>query len=520
MKKKSKVLLTVILMFTMILSSCSFPLSFAKNNKADKKLLWSIESDNYEAVVESINEGANINKLSGSLHEKTDNGVFEQNPFRIACFLSRWSIAKYLIESGANPNDLDAEGKPILFYVVEKDNLDLCKTLLKHGVNINIKDKSGNTALDACFSISPTYTYENDVAANSMYDFLIANGANLSSQVLKNAMQDDTAAYCDYNLVQKIAKQLVSSKQEAGLSPLVESIVLGDLSKFNSLVKDQKDIDKKVLFYAAAFGDEETLQTLLDKGMNIKSTDYENDSLLEISAKTGNVNTFKYLMPKFNVNGDDGYLALESAVSNNQFETAKELIANGVKIKSGLSVTSIADVLSAACANGNLEMTKLLIENGYPSDGYIQAMQTAAQFNQVDVLSYLISTGCDVNGIFNLNTALGVASFFGSIDCVKLLASNGANINEIPDVGTPLAEACFTGQTEVVRYLLEKGADVNLQPSDPSSEQLPLLQAINSGSFDIVKLLVEHGAKVNSSIISTAESAESTNILNYLKSQK
>jgi len=225
-------------------------------------------------------------------------------------------------------------------------------------------------------------------------------------------------------------------------------------------------------------------------------------------------------MPKFNVNGDDGYLALESAVSNNQFETAKELIANGVKIKSGLSVTSIADVLSAACANGNLEMTKLLIENGYPSDGYIQAMQTAAQFNQVDVLSYLISTGCDVNGIFNLNTALGVASFFGSIDCVKLLASNGANINEIPDVGTPLAEACFTGQTEVVRYLLEKGADVNLQPSDPSSEQLPLLQAINSGSFDIVKLLVEHGAKVNSSIISTAESAESTNILNYLKSQK
>lgn len=521
MNMKKNTLLAVILMLSFILSSCSLPSIFAPNNKADEKLLRSIESGNYEAVTEAINDGANINKLSGSLQEKTDNGTFEKNPFRIACFLCKWNIAQYLIQQGADSNTIDADGYPILCYVARLGNINLCQSLLKHGAKINLKGKNGYTALDCCFLGTTSSNSEKDISIEKMYDFLISNGATLSLHVLTSAMKgysDD--GYCKYNLIQKITKQLTSSGQKTGLSPLLESIILGDLPKFNLLVTDQNNIDQKILFYVAAFGDEETLQTLLKKGMDINSTDEDGNTLLAIAAKSGNINNIKYLIQKINLNQNKGlYTPLELAVLNNQFEATKLLLENGAKIIFNISDTSKTDILSSACENGNLDIVKLLLKNGYPKDGYNQGLQTAAQYNQVEILQYLISAGVDINNIFNNDTVLGVASYWGSIDCVKLLVSSGANINGSKDLVTPLSKACFSGYAEVAKFLIENGADVNAQPADITG-QLPLQQAIMSGSIEIVKLLVNHGAKIDGSILSLAESSGSTNVSNYLKSIK
>ncbi len=516
-----KILLSVLLVFSFLSSACSLPSILSTNNKADQKMLKSIESGNYEAVVEAINEGANINRLSGSLNERTDNGNLEKNPFKIACFLGKWKIAKYLIEQGADPNNIDSDGYPILCYVARLGNINLCQSLLQHGAKINLKSENGYTALDCCFLGTSSFNSDRDISTEKMYNFLISNGATLSSHVLDSAMKGySNDGYCKYNLIQKITMQLISSDQKTDLSPLLESIIVGDLTKFNSLVIGQNNIDSKVLFFASAFGNEEIMQTLFKKGKDINSIDEDGNTLLAIAAKSGNISNIKYLLQKIDLNQSKGvYSPLELAVMNNQLEVAKLLIMNGAKINFSISDSSKTDILSSACVNGNLDMVKLLLENGYPKEGYMQMLQTAAQYNQVQILQYLINEGFDINSTFNEDTALGIASYYGSLDCVKLLVSNGASINGAPNLVTPLAKACYMGQTDVVKFLIEKGVNVNLQPSD-LTEQLPLQRAIDSGSLDIVKLLVDHGAKVENSTISLAQSSGSSNILSFLKLNK
>lgn len=518
---KKYILILVVVFMLSSLVSC-IPKGF-KASDADIKLLEGIQASNMEKCKEAINSGAHIDQLVGKIGERTDNGAFEKNPLRIACFVRGTRIAKFLLEQGADPNAIDVEGLPVLCYVVKMGDIDLCNLMLKKGADINQKGKNGLMPLDSCFlqDNSGHPDSKRDFAVEKMYDFLISNGATLSSHVLDSAMKgysDD--GYCKYNLIQKIAKQLKSSGQKTGLSPLLESIILGDLTKFNSLVSDQKNIDPKVLLFASAFGNDETLQTLFKKGMDINSTDEDGNTLLAISAISGNINNIKYLMQKINLNRNKGlYTPLELAILNNQLDTTKFLIANGAKINSNISDTSKTDILSSACENGNLDIVKLLLENGYPKDGYNKALQTAAQNNQVEILQYLINAEFDVNSTFNEETTLGIASFWDNIDCIKLLISKGAKINGSKDLATPISKACFSGNTEVVKFLIENGADVNAQPADITG-QLPIQQAIMSGSFDIVKLLIEHGAKIDDTIMSLAESSGSTNIYNYLKSVK
>jgi ankyrin repeat protein len=352
-----------------------------------------------------------------------------------------------------------------------------------------------------------------------MYNFLIEHNAELSTNTLKNALNGlSNDGYTRYNIIQKIVKQLVRSGKKTNLDSMMEAIVLGDNQKFQLLIKKVNKMDEKCLFFSAAFGSQESLNLILKKGMDVTAEDGDNNNLLTIAAKSGNVDVLKYLMPKFNLSGDDGYRALLAAISNNQSETSTILIKNKAKIASNTTDTLEGNMLSLACMNGNLGIVKLLVNNGYPKDGYNQALQMAAQYNRVEILRYLIRVKFDVNSSFNEETPLGTASFWGNIDCVKLLVLSGAHINGISTLATPLSKACFMGQTEVAKFLVENGADVNAQPTDITG-QLPLQQAIMSGSLDIIKILVQHGAKIDESILSLAKNSGSVNILNYLKSQ-
>jgi ankyrin repeat protein len=274
------------------------------------------------------------------------------------------------------------------------------------------------------------------------------------------------------------------------------------------------------LFYAAAFGNADTLRILFDKKMDINKTDADGNSLLAIAAKAGNINTLEYLISRLNIeqiNGGD-FTPLELAVANNQYETAKFLIDNGAKVKSE-SPIGYDDVLSNACKNGNLELVKLLLNSGYPKDGYTIGLQTACQYNQTEIIKYLISLGFDINAEQNNYSALGTACFYGSFDSVKLLIASGVKINGDDKLQSPLSDACYEDDIEIAKYLIEKGADINFAPENLSDES-PLNTAIINGSFDIVKLMVESGAKIDDFSIQCAENAGSANIYNYLKSKQ
>ena len=81
---------------------------------------------------------------------------------------------KNLIETGANPNTANENGLTPLMYAVEKNYVDITRTLIAGGADVNAKDKVGNTALMrmgllSCFGIYPNA----DIVKE-----LIENGAN------------------------------------------------------------------------------------------------------------------------------------------------------------------------------------------------------------------------------------------------------------------------------------------------------------------------------------------------------
>ncbi len=95
---------------------------------------------NYTIIKLLIDRGANINakNLDGS------------TPLIITCRSNNSTavIAKLLLKKGADVNAQDAcDGQTALMIAAERDDHRTVEVLLKHGANVNLKDKEGNTAL-------------------------------------------------------------------------------------------------------------------------------------------------------------------------------------------------------------------------------------------------------------------------------------------------------------------------------------------------------------------------------------
>lgn len=521
-------------MINILFSSCSFSDSVnsfitrgAKDS--DMNLLNSVTVGNTEAAIEAIKSGANIDHLSGSLNERTDHGTPEKNPFRIACFLGKFNVAECLVEHGADVNCLDADGNPILAYTTSTYNLKLCKLLVEHGADINKVGKSGYTALDYLF-LGNASNVNADITIDQMMTYLLKNGAKITSKTLSAALKgNNNDGYCKYTIIQKVLKKYLESGQKSNLSPLLEAAILGNNDKVDSLLSSGQipgDDEKKVLFYTAAFGNVKNLKILSGKGISTNLKDDDGNSLLAVAAKSGNTDMMQYLISSqmdLEAENCQSCTALEAAVINDQYNSVKVLLSKGAKIP--LRPTAYnSDALSNASKNGDLNMVKLLIEYGYPKENTNMAMCIASQYNQTEILKYLLSIGINPDSELNQETALGYACSFDSMEALKLLLDNGASADGGSVKGEPLNDACLYGKTEIAQYLADKGANVNLvyKYKDGSSTDTALLQAVKSGSYEIIKLLVQHGAEVNykdadgNTVLMNACMYGSKNIIEYL----
>jgi ankyrin repeat protein len=88
------------------------------------------------------------------------------------------SIAKYLLDHGANVNDLANDGETLLHsWSKVGARAESIPVLVKYGANVNAKDRFGNTPLHAAV-VGSSQGLEGDIAI----PFLLANGANPNIQ--------------------------------------------------------------------------------------------------------------------------------------------------------------------------------------------------------------------------------------------------------------------------------------------------------------------------------------------------
>ncbi|MFT9057663.1 MAG: ankyrin repeat domain-containing protein [Ethanoligenens sp.] len=462
---KVKYVVTMILSASMILSSCaSLDLPIAKPKNSDASLLASIRIGNVDGVQKAVHDGANINKLSGNLHEVSDWGGFEKNPFRIACYLYSLNTARWLIQNGANANCKDAEGNPLIFYTARIYDKKLCQLLLDHGAKINATGKDGYTALDNVFFGATTSNAEDDLTISQLQTFLIGNGAKITPRTFGSALKGyNNDGYCKYNLIQDNLKLLLASGQKSGLSRAYEAAILGNSSEVLSLLSTgqiSNNEKNRVLFYTVAFGSPNTVEQFLQAGFNIHVSDGDGNTLLAIAAKSGNADTLQYLISKqlsLETQNHDQYTPLELAVVNDKINTTQILLSAGAKVTPKLTFRS-SDVLWSASGNGDLNMVKLLLDSGYPKEDINLAMQAAAMKDQPSILQYFLSLGINQDVKFQGDTALGIACQFGNFESVKFLVEHGADVNGEANGMTPLENANAGGYTDIVNYLISKGA--------------------------------------------------------------
>lgn len=117
----------------------------AKNEELQGELQLALGDNDIVALTSVLQKGADANKLPGNT---------DMTPLMLA---ETREIAQLLLDNGANPLVIDANGQNLLHYAVSKQNaIDLILLYVSNGVDINVRDNQDYTPL----SLAVTYFHE------------------------------------------------------------------------------------------------------------------------------------------------------------------------------------------------------------------------------------------------------------------------------------------------------------------------------------------------------------------------
>jgi|GEM_PF-1030611 len=328
----------------------------------------------------------------------------------------------------------------------EVGNNDRIISLLKKGINPNVQDYSGNTALHKASLRGHVSTVK----------LLLENGA-------------------DPNLLDENIK----------LTPLMLAAAFG-----------RKEIVKLLLGYNAD----------INYKKNNGFTELGNTALMS-AVSSGKTDVVKLLLENgADPDIEDGYgkTALERAQKANNTECARiisEYMNNSGLIKSDITKYTPTDAevktfMDAARRGNNREIKELLdkgIDPNVVDDYGDSALANACAYKYASTVKLLLESGADPNicGDLNLSTALMTAVTFNQKAITNLLLEHKANINQKDKKGsTALHRACMNDK-EMISILLQNGADIDAQINDGTT---PLMSAVEADKPEIVKLLLDNGA--------------------------
>lgn len=116
-------------------------MSLKNISDADLQLLNAVRADNFKAVQDALDRGADVNVRA--THQRT--------PLYYAATEAGCLVLTLLLQHGAKPDMADEDGLTPLHQAVIAKNFDHAEILLKNGANINFQEDSAPAPLHSAF---------------------------------------------------------------------------------------------------------------------------------------------------------------------------------------------------------------------------------------------------------------------------------------------------------------------------------------------------------------------------------
>ena len=396
-----------------------------EEKKKDKYLLDTIETEDANEVRKALKAGADVNAhgeygVSALSHaclnenieivellltqDGIDVDMKDEDGFTA---LMRASVDRFteivakLLEKGADVNATDDYGDTALmkvincdeeddrpWYQVEYDIIEIVEKLLKQdGIDVNVKNKNGKTALDIAEETGCTKKIQKLIIKHKTA-LIIPKGLkrqedrkNLEKLMSEKDVGNRGDGKMPYELRHKIGEYLGGGKRKTRKTRPKRQRGGGE----------EEDDE---LINASYNGHTETVTRLLEKGADMNAID-------------------KY-----------GRTALIMAIQNGHTEIVTRLLEKGANVnaKNSYGVTA----LHIASREGHTDIVAMLLEKGADvnakSDGGYTALISASESGHTETVAMLLEKGADVNAKTNWgDTALIQASYYGHTEIVKLL---------------------------------------------------------------------------------------------------
>ena len=368
--------------------------------------------------------GSNSPELVEYLCEKTDlentADGWGKTPLLVACHHHDIEIVKTLLRHGANPdiipvaesNFQNLNYQPPLIHAAYQQNSDLVKALLSAEANVSIANPQGYQALHAaCGAI--------EIDQNLTPQLLSESGAEIVGLLLEKGADPN-------------------AKNESGQTPLAIAVANNFPDGIDKLIKITTEVDFEVgqtsfLHWACLNQMPNTVTVLLERDASkANAPDQNGQTPLCIAAAAGGDEVVRILLANKadpNLAGEDGQLPLNCALIH-QGEAVEMLLEAGAS-PSAVDGSGRSPIQMAGW-HGNETAIKLLAKQNVD---LAQATQSGS-------------------------TALHFAAWQGHKAAAETLIDLGVAVDVADADGwTPLHKAAVRGDVEMIKLLLAKGAD-------------------------------------------------------------
>lgn len=480
-------------------------------------------------------------------------------PLTLAISERHEMVVKLLLERGASTEfDEQAEVRYPLHYATlngQEKSLSLVRILVEHGVDIDVEDSDGATAVARAVAkedleimhyllergAKTTLTMSKGGITNILHwstrirsipEVSLAMAAlavKYGADVNHRADKEETPIYSASRHKNLEVMRLIltnggkiDAQDSVGRTSLVRAIQLMKLISHDQseakITLPQSPSSPPAFQSEYDQGYTKAIELLITSGADIHIREHNKWNALNNAAKRGHENIVRLLLDHgadITNRTSNGWPPVLNAANEGHEHIIKLLLGHGAKL-------NVFDEdgwtpLHCAAREGNINILRYLVDAGIKVEQTDSrgdtALLMAANRNKANSVRELLRLGADPNAVSHHGiSALAYAAEKGNLEIVNIIIPLTSNINsQDADGDTALSAACSRPsrkvQLPVIKALLDAGADIAPRAPGPHSAFLDpaermegfaldaLLKAWSMGNDDVVRTILESGTK-------------------------